>query len=401
METGYLLSGRFRSSGRSAVRSAALILIVFAMPRGLLPRALPGAIMMNFVLFDQSQADVMIQGVLANYDCGFSPTMSFLCVSENVTYQIDDHSTGRRWALRLHRPGYLHFEEINSELLWTQALRHDGVVRTPSVVPTRRGDLVAMITPDPAAAGVCAKPRYAVLFDWVEGSSPKQSDTVGLVRRFAELGEVAALLHRHARVWRPPSGFTRFEWTWRTTLGAGGRWGSWRDGMRAAVGTELHGTGRRSVPDADPACVALLTRAAVEIRRRIDRFGRGADRFGLVHADMRLANLLVNERLDELTVIDFDDCGFTWYLYDLAASLSFIEHLPEVGDLVDAWLTAYRRHRSVSAEEEAMVATFILLRRLLLLAWLGSHPEAEAVDSVKEYAVVSCDLADDYLCGRR
>ncbi len=47
-----------------------------------------------------------------------------------------------------------------------------------------------------------------------------------------------------------------------------------------------------------------------------------------------------------------------------------------------------------------MMATFILLRRLLLLAWLGSHPEAEAVDSVKEYAVVSCDLADDYLCGK-
>ncbi len=382
-----------------------LMLIFFAMPRGLLPRTLPGAIMINFVLFDQNQTNVMIEGVLANYDCGFSPTVSFLCVSENATYQIDDHSTGRRWALRLHRPGYLHFEEINSELLWTQALRHDGVVRTPSVVPTRRGDLVCMIEPDPAAAGVCAKPRYAVLFDWVEGSSPKQSDTVGLIRRFAELGEVAALLHQHARVWRRPSGFTRFEWTWRTTLGAGGRWGSWRDGMRAAVGTgphgtEPHGTGRHSVPDADPACVALLTRAAVEIRRRIDRFGRGADRFGLVHADMRLANLLVNERLDELTVIDFDDCGFTWYLYDLAASLSFIEHLPEVGDLVDAWLTSYRRHRSVSAEEEAMMATFILLRRLLLLAWLGSHPEAEAVDSVKEYAVVSCDLADDYLCGK-
>jgi Ser/Thr protein kinase RdoA (MazF antagonist) len=337
----------------------------------------------------------LLDSVLAAYDLGGPRNVTLLSISENITYQVENPAAGRRWALRLHRPGYHSLQEIVSELLWTQTLRCEGVVSTPRAVPTRHGDLIAVtatVSPSPAAH---AEPQYAVLFDWAEGSPPASSDVVGLVRRFAELGGIAARLHQHVSRWQRPADFTRFAWTWRTMLGADGRWGSWRDGIRAAVGAEQSGASM-----ADPGCVAVLSRAAGEIRRRIGRFGHDADRFGLVHADMRLANLLVDGQSEELTVIDFDDCGFSWYLYDLAASLSFIEHVPQVGDLVDAWLTSYRRYRPVSAEEEAMAATFILLRRLLLVAWLGSHPQADAVDSVPQYVAASCDLADDYLSGR-
>ncbi len=356
------------------------------------------------VLLDRNRMDALVDEVLAAYDLGSAPTATLLNISENITYQVEDPPSGRRWALRVYRSGYHPLTEIVSELAWVRALRRDGVVRTPAVVPTRRGDLVTVATPDPSRVGTssddpgkaggpqCREPRYAVLFDWVEGSSPEPSDRMALVRGFTELGEITARLHRHVRGWRRPSDFTRFDWTWHTTLGSGGRWGAWRDGMRAAVGAE-----RGGAADADPAGVAVLARAADEVRRRIRRFGHAPDRFGLVHADMRLANLLVNGGSGEITVIDFDDCGFSWYLYDLAASLSFIEHVPEVAELVDAWLTEYRRHLPVSVEEEAMVTTFVLLRRLLLVAWLGSHPEADAVASVARYAATSCDLADDYL----
>ena len=44
----------------------------------------------------------------------------------------------------------------------------------------------------------------------------------------------------------------------------------------------------------------------------------------------------------DLGVIDFDDCGFGWYMYDLAAAVSFIEHDPRVPELIDAWARGYR-----------------------------------------------------------
>ncbi len=38
---------------------------------------------------------------------------------------------------------------------------------------------------------------------------------------------------------------------------------------------------------------------------------------------MRLANLLIDG--DRVTLIDFDDCGFGWFMYDFAAAISFFE----------------------------------------------------------------------------
>jgi Ser/Thr protein kinase RdoA (MazF antagonist) len=155
---------------------------------------------------------------------------------------------------------------------------------------------------------------------------------------------------------------------------------------------------------AGEAGVAVLGRAAAKVAARLVAYGSGPERFGLVHADMRLANLLVPGNPGgggppEVTVIDFDDCGFSWYMYDLAASLSFIEHLPAVGDLAQAWLDGYRAVLPLDAAAESMVATFVVLRRLLLVAWLGSHPHAAAVPSATEYALDSCALAERYLNG--
>ena len=51
---------------------------------------------------------------------------------------------------------------------------------------------------------------------------------------------------------------------------------------------------------------------------------------------MRLANLLIDG--DVTKVIDFDDCGFGWLLYDCATTVSFFEHKPEVPELLAAWV---------------------------------------------------------------
>jgi hypothetical protein len=43
----------------------------------------------------------------------------------------------------------------------------------------------------------------------------------------------------------------------------------------------------------------------------MEKFGADHERFGLIHADLRLANLLVWQ--EKTRVIDFDDCGFGWW----------------------------------------------------------------------------------------
>jgi Ser/Thr protein kinase RdoA (MazF antagonist) len=140
----------------------------------------------------------------------------------------------------------------------------------------------------------------------------------------------------------------------------------------------------------------VLGRAASLLEDRLRRFGAGDGRFGLIHADMRLANLLVSG--PDIQVIDFDDCGFGWFLFDLGASLSFIEHDPRVPELCDAWLRGYRGVVPLPAADEAEIPTFILLRRLQLVAWVGSHRFADSARELgAEFTRGACELAERYL----
>jgi len=97
-------------------------------------------------------------------------------------------------------------------------------------------------------------------------------------------------------------------------------------------------------------------------------------------------------------VIDFDDAGFSWFVYDLAAALSFIETHPDVPAYTDAWLKGYSKVRSLSKEDTDMIETFIMLRRMLLVAWIGSHHDTVQAQAMgPQYTIDTCLLADRYL----
>ena len=125
-------------------------------------------------------------------------------------------------------------------------------------------------------------------------------------------------------------------------------------------------------------------------------YGKGADRFGLIHCDLRLANLLIDGKA--VKVIDFDDCGFGWYMYDAATPVSFYEHEPQVPGLIESWKKGYRRVIDLSKEDEAEIPTFVMLRRLLLVAWIGSHHETDLAKSMGlPYTEGTIGLCEAYL----
>jgi Ser/Thr protein kinase RdoA (MazF antagonist) len=140
----------------------------------------------------------------------------------------------------------------------------------------------------------------------------------------------------------------------------------------------------------------ILQRLVDTLERRLRKFGQAPDRYGLIHADFRLANLLIHN--GNTRVIDFDDCGIGWFLYDAGTAVSFFEHKPEVPELMEAWKEGYRRVRPLSKEEDDEIWTFILLRRMLLLAWMGSHHETDlAKQEGPAYCAGSCEMAEAYL----
>ena len=296
---------------------------------------------------------------------------ALLNVSENATFRIDPPG-GTPVVLRVHRLGYHEAPEIRSEIAWIEALRREGVVETPAPLAGVDGDLVQVLR-DPGGG----PDRYAVAFAFVPGSEP--SADADLPGWFGTLGAVTARLHGHAQRWTPPRSFRRKTWDWDAMFGPQPLWGDWRAGVGLDAGS-----------------TALLGRAIELIGRRMERFGRAPARFGLIHADLRLANLLVEG--DHLRVIDFDDCGFGWRLYDFAAAVSFFEHEPIVDALRERWVAGYRTVAPLPAEDAAELPVFVAMRRFLLVAWIASHPEVPIARELGAgYTFGAMDMAERLL----
>lgn len=293
----------------------------------------------------------LAETALGHYDLPPGCSVELINLSENATYRVDAPD-GRHWALRVHREGYHSKNAIASELAWLTALREDGAVITPVAVPGKDGEIIQLVPHE-----LLPRPRHVVMSEWETGEEPSEA-VHNLQEWFAILGETAARMHEHVRGWQKPDYFERLTWDFETSLGTTPHWGSWRDGMGMTPETE-----------------ALFAETVALIGRRLERFGKGPDRFGLIHCDMRLANLLIDG--DVTKVIDFDDCGFSWLLYDCATTVSFFEDKPEVPDLLAAWVRGYRRVRDLPPSDVLEIQTFVMLRRLLLVAWIGSHSETE------------------------
>jgi Ser/Thr protein kinase RdoA (MazF antagonist) len=296
--------------------------------------------------------------------------VSLLTISENATYLVEDESRGRRLVLRVHRPNYHTEDEIRSELAWITALRESGVVETPRPVPELDGTLLSSFTDGDTR-------RYVVAFEHMTGKEPDASDD--LVKWYGRLGAINARLHLHSRNWRRPAGFVRKVWNFDTIIGKDNLWGDWREGLG------LTKEGRD-----------VLERTATRLEELTLAYGTGPDRFGLIHFDLRLANLLVEG--DRLGVIDFDDCGLSWFPYDFASAVSFIEHEPYLGDLMAAWAAGYRKVTPLSKEDEAALPMFVMLRRMQLTAWVASHAETPTAQAMGEpYTHGTVDLAETFL----
>jgi Ser/Thr protein kinase RdoA (MazF antagonist) len=302
----------------------------------------------------------LIARALPAYGLPPDTPLALLNRSENETWAAGN------LVLRLHRQGYHTNAEIASELAWLTALQDLPGLNAVRPVTGAQG-LVTQIDG-----------RCIVAFARIPGQELQPGDD--LARWFPPLGEITARLHLQARGWVLPQDFTRKRWDVQTILGPAPHWGHWRQ----AQGLDVRGE-------------ALLARATDTLADRLNAYGTGRKVFGLIHADLRLANLMVDG--DRLTAIDFDDCGFGWWIYDLASALSFIETDPRLPDLIARWVEGYTRVAPLSTRDRAMIPSMILLRRVLLTAWLATRADSDTAQVLggPAYTLGTLALAEEYL----
>jgi len=271
--------------------------------------------------------------------------------SENIVFRVDTDK-GVALVLRLHRPGYHTLEELMSERQWTHALNDSGI---SAPVPVQALDGREYVRVED---GVSGEARYAGLLRWVDGEMLSGAIASGgdFSPHLRRLGEVAARIHNQASGWEPPSGFTRHHLDAEGLMGRSPFWGPfWAS------------------PDLSACEQKRLRDLREALYDGLSHLESGPDTYSMIHADLHERNVLVNG--DHLHVIDFDDAGFGWHMYELAVGLFSYQDHPRFPEMVEALYEGYREFRRLDAASAELLPLFLLIRTLALIGWLADRPE--------------------------
>ncbi|HEX7269472.1 MAG TPA: phosphotransferase [Streptosporangiaceae bacterium] len=290
------------------------------------------------------------------------PELRLIAHGENTTFRVDatTHDGRRdRFLLRVHRPARhgRHVDSaaaIRSELDWLTALRADTDLSVPEPFRTIDGNLTTA-----AASEDVPEPRVCSALRWMDGRVHSASPRPVHLRR---LGSVMARLHNHARQWRVPPGFVRIRWDWETFFGDTMVYG----GINALDAWDLIPFDLRRRFD----------RVASRMKRVMTQLGDGADKVGLIHADLHLDNALFWR--DDVRVIDFDDCGFGYWLYDIAVSLWELRDRDDYEQFRVALIDGYTQHRPLPPGL-AHLDDFIAARDVAFGLWFAGTAQVNPV----------------------
>ncbi|QCY09460.1 phosphotransferase [Pseudomonas sp. MPC6] len=301
---------------------------------------------------------------------------------ENAVFSVIDASSQRRYALRVHRFGYHSDAALHSELLWMRALNQAGVC-TPPIIPTIDGELFKNVAID-----TIPRPHQCDLLGWVEGAplgsidNDHDFDPAQQVESYRVVGELAGRLHNQSEDWQRPPSFIRDAWDADGLVGDNPIWGRF---------CELE-----PLFDAQRVLLCLARDIA---KQKLKAFGQSPDRYGLIHNDFLPENLLMTA--DGIRIIDFDDAGFGWHLFEFATSLFFHIGEDNFDDILASMIECYRYVRELPQAHLAMLPTFFLVRGLVYLGWVHTRKDTETAKALTADLIDRVvALADAYLAGR-
>ena len=120
----------------------------------------------------------------------------------------------------------------------------------------------------------------------------------------------------------------------------------------------------------------------------------------MIHADLHHGNLFLStdkQSKKKMYLIDFDDAGFGWYLYDIAVALHEYQGREDFSKLSAALLQGYEKVTILSDDHRALIPMFLHIRSLALIGWITARPELGYAELLKALVDQSCEQATHFL----
>lgn len=297
---------------------------------------------------------------------------------ENAVYEVTT-ADGARAALRVHRQGYHSDDSLASELKWMAMLADGGLV-VPTPVPTASGSIVFNGRADDVP-GVWNVDMLTWLEGRVLGAVGEPLDYEGLAPDdlFREIGKTIGALHNLSTAWPVQNAMIRHSWDRDGLVGEEPLWGQfWK---LAAL-----------TPDQK----ILFLKAKTAIAEDLDTYGQTTDNYGLIHADLVPDNVLLSG--DEIQLIDFDDAGFGWHMFEIVTAIFWLAEEPAFDIIRSSLLEGYQSVRPLLQRDLDSMNLFFTARSLTYLGWVHTRQNTEtAIELTPIMVEIAAEICSDYL----
>jgi Ser/Thr protein kinase RdoA (MazF antagonist) len=277
--------------------------------------------------------------------------LTFLQYFTNIIYRVDlpgssNQTTGSpyipdRYLLRIHAMDDA--EAITSELTWLRALNQEAGLPVPAPVSTRDGKLLANIITPGVPNG-----KVVSLMRWLDGQKLQRRLCP---KHLSTLGQVVARMHNFSANWNPPAGFSRPHWDWDAQLG----------------GSMFEHSMEELIASMPPEIQEPFQIVSDEARRAMETLGKGPDAYGLIHADLYLENVLY--RAGKAYPIDFEDCGYGYWMDDIAVAVCQWAWGKDWERMRDAFREGYAQIRVLPEMQWAFLDLFVAAQFATMVLW--------------------------------
>lgn len=277
-------------------------------------------------------------------------TLEPLGVSQNWMFRLRTED-GRRFAVRVNRPGMRTPLDIASEMHWLAALRRDTDLVVPDPLPDRDGRCVQVVS-GPGLEPDAIVEHAVSVFGWIDGATV--GDHLGPATARG-MGTALGRLQDHADRFVPPVPFTASRLERAYTFGA-----------RPDVLDE----GAPEHPWFPPERRKLIERTAVRVQAQIDAIHADRAALRFLHIDLHAANVKRLPRGQGLALLDFDDSRWAHPAQDVAIALYYLWVRPRGEALWDAWAEGYASVRGDLPADRATLETLVAGRQVDLLSFV-------------------------------
>ena len=266
---------------------------------------------------------------------------------ESFIYEFD--RDGKSFILRIGHSLRRTENLIRGEVDWINYLHHGGASVSRAIL-TVNGDLVAAV-PDGHNGYF-----LATAFEKAAGKPPGREQMSSVL--YERYGRLIGLMHALTKNYKPEDpAWKRPEWDDPDML-------------------EVEGW----LPESESRAVEKY----LELKSRLHSLPKSNESYGLIHQDAHAGNFFVDDGC-KITLFDFDDCSYSWFINDIAIVLFYIatgvEHqVSFTKQFMTDFLRGYRAEFHLDREWLGEIPSFLKLREIDLYAVIHRSFDVENID---------------------